>query len=645
MITAVRAADLTGDADTDLADLVAFQTCHLGPGVPVGTCTCMVADRDCDGDVDLLDFRSFQIEFSGALSVPHLELEPHGLCIIPEERIPLEVFEVDGAGVRTLLDPSNVSLSLDGLSGSVSVEDGKPVVRVFTSGDVDHCGDLVATYAGLTVRGRIAAAEISEPDGGLVDAQNVAHNLRLGEYQQAKGQHDTAQSGFETEHDKLEHNQAGSLLHLEAFVFPTTHAEIAGGQSHPACLEIRRPLGPPPTPVACDQGFFEMVNLGGSELGLILESSNQVLNSSGGLVACPVQNAPLSDPNGCSRLYIYFAVQIRQLTEADVSEALVQQHEQVGQQSITAISASYIRGPAPGAAEVLYLVQPPHFCVAVASNSTTIASTPAACGGAITGITTAGIGSSNVFWVYQDYTLPRENWIMQMLRQVSITVSAPQYDDLSAAETLAMNKFFGLLKAELELAMRKQQALAQLEALGTQPGSGTRARTDYASEFVKPFVDDLADAGQSFVTDQIVDYIEDNVGLPISEVSETFDTLKDLHEQMKSAAELYSLLSSGDTNISDTDRIRKVKQAFDLVRSLGPGGPIVTALSPFLEFYSQALGAIADALDVIDEMRKEQVLSTGDCSIIEAIIADPQRRANWQRACQVRKLLQAVRDP
>ena len=54
---------------------------------------------------------------------------------------------------------------------------------------------------------------------------------------------------------------------------------------------------------------------------------------------------------------------------------------------------------------------------------------------------------------------------------------------------------------------------------------------------------------------------------------------------------------------------------------------------------------VHDALDVIDEMRKEQVLSTGDCSIIEAIIADEKRRENWQRACQVRKLLQAVRDP
>lgn len=72
---------------------------------------------------------------------------------------------------------------------------------------------------------------------------------------------------------------------------------------------------------------------------------------------------------------------------------------------------------------------------------------------------------------------------------------------------------------------------------------------------------------------------------------------------------------------------------------------MVTAIAPFLDFYSLALGAIADALDVIDEMRKEQVLSTGDCSIIEAIIADPQRRADWQRACKLRQLLQAVRDP
>ncbi|MEK7375700.1 MAG: hypothetical protein AABZ57_00835, partial [Candidatus Margulisiibacteriota bacterium] len=76
-----------------------------------------------------------------------------------------------------------------------------------------------------------------------------------------------------------------------------------------------------------------------------------------------------------------------------------------------------------------------------------------------------------------------------------------------------------------------------------------------------------------------------------------------------------------------------------------PGGPIVTALVPFLDFYSKALGEVADALDKIDNMRKEQVLSTGDCSVIDKIIADSQRQKDWQDACKLRQLLQRVRDP
>ena len=72
---------------------------------------------------------------------------------------------------------------------------------------------------------------------------------------------------------------------------------------------------------------------------------------------------------------------------------------------------------------------------------------------------------------------------------------------------------------------------------------------------------------------------------------------------------------------------------------------MIGALNPLLDFYATALEEVAIALEKIDEMRKEQVLSTGDCSIIEAIIADPQRREAWQRACRMRQLLQRVRDP
>lgn len=70
--------------------------------------------------------------------------------------------------------------------------------------------------------------------------------------------------------------------------------------------------------------------------------------------------------------------------------------------------------------------------------------------------------------------------------------------------------------------------------------------------------------------------------------------------------------------------IAAVKQAFDTGRALGPGGPFVKALAPFLDFYSKALEAVANALEQINNLRKAQVLSTGDSSIISALIADSQ---------------------
>jgi hypothetical protein len=278
------------------------------------------------------------------------------------------------------------------------------------------------------------------------------------------------------------------------------------------------------------------------------------------------------------------------------------------------------------------------------SSGTPIGFTAGTCGVPGVGVETIGVDSDRVFWTFQAHSQPRQNYINHALTQITVQVSTGQYADLGEAESVAMGLLIGLAKAELALAQRKAQALAELGLISQSP-SGSRINVDHVQEFWREKIEALAELGEEQLTEQLVDTIQDELGLPLEEISESFSELSELVETMQNATELFNLLSNADAPMSDTDRIRAVARAFDLARSLGPGGPMVTAIGPFLDFYSKALSAIADALDVIDELRKEQILSTGDCSIIEAIIADQARKKAWQNACKVRKLLQLIRDP
>ena len=60
-------ADLDADGDVDLVDFASFQVCFGGRGAaPSGGC--LAADLDGDDDVDLLDFAAFSLDFTGAFS-------------------------------------------------------------------------------------------------------------------------------------------------------------------------------------------------------------------------------------------------------------------------------------------------------------------------------------------------------------------------------------------------------------------------------------------------------------------------------------------------------------------------------------------------------------------------------------------------
>jgi hypothetical protein len=95
-----------GDCDVDLTDFASFQLCFTGPD---GTATveCECSDLDDDGDVDLTDFNEFQLAYTGPLgSTGSASVELVGNSLIEYPHFEFVRAYNEGAGAELAIDPS-----------------------------------------------------------------------------------------------------------------------------------------------------------------------------------------------------------------------------------------------------------------------------------------------------------------------------------------------------------------------------------------------------------------------------------------------------------------------------------------------------------------------------------------------------------
>lgn len=147
-----------GDGDIDLCDYTVFVACTTGPGGGPVDPDCRPADFDLDGDVDLVDWGSFQAhlgasEFSGP-RFPELQL------LVGNNPGSVVSADLDGDGDLDLVTANrgdnNVSVLLNTGNGTFATradygeESG---LNSVTAADLDDDGDLdfVAAHVGVSV--------------------------------------------------------------------------------------------------------------------------------------------------------------------------------------------------------------------------------------------------------------------------------------------------------------------------------------------------------------------------------------------------------------------------------------------------------------------------------------------------------------
>jgi hypothetical protein len=146
--------DCDGDSDIDLVDFATFQICFTGPGGGPLSAECECADFDGDDDIDLADFNAFQLAFTGP-GVPIVgtdtELGGHSLGAYPFFQYVL-ANNVD-EGWEVAIDPTRFP-EIVGVTGDIYIVESKTALG--WSGDASltdvRGAPQTETFGGATIQ-------------------------------------------------------------------------------------------------------------------------------------------------------------------------------------------------------------------------------------------------------------------------------------------------------------------------------------------------------------------------------------------------------------------------------------------------------------------------------------------------------------
>ncbi|TNE53488.1 MAG: choice-of-anchor D domain-containing protein [Bacteroidetes bacterium] len=575
---------------------------------------------------------SIQLSGGGSAPGPYLEVEPSELFVIPEEELAFNVYLVDQSGARTLLAPELLQVSVANASSEVVLEQGRRRIDVFGNGDVGANGRLLISYGGLEVELPFSLISFTQQQLQVLDYWNAELEAQISAYNDAKAAFKVAADSFRQAHEALYDNATGDEFLHETFVFNTTWGSLlpVGSVLQGAPVAIIRYPG---IPISEADAFFKLID-GSSTFTLV--ASNTAM-SSGGVcdeLPCPITPGPES---GCFKLQLKSEITLNDPPGINVKDIVFKQHAQVADQAITALSMSYIHGPTGEEAGVIYMIQPPYIVGSLKSDGGEI-SMVVNCDGVESWlpVTTSPDVPASITWSFDYPSRSREDFTMKLLKRTEIRIGTSRYTNLARAEKMAQQALANLTQRQAELALRKIQAMEDLKNF--------QAATDSFRQFWADRLQAMSDDLGSYVS-TLHSELKKLPGIP-DDVKENIDGVKGQWDKGQATADLFILMKKADDpNLTSSDRLLAVKKAFDIGRILGPGGPIVDAIAPFLNFYSEALAAVAVAVEKIEALRKEQVLATGEYDLIEVIVADPDMRKRWQDAFKLRQLMQRLRDP
>ncbi|HEY82652.1 MAG TPA: hypothetical protein G4O01_05120 [Dehalococcoidia bacterium] len=223
--------------------------------------------------------------------------------------------------------------------------------------------------------------------------------------------------------------------------------------------------------------------------------------------------------------------------------------------------------------------------------------------------------------------------VMQRLYDIRVDVVARRFATLEEAEQATQERLRRLLEAEMQNARRKQEALEKLRQIDARS-------PDIDLEYI---LNEWSQALDDFTSMGVDRFIEERTGL--EGLSSGLGKAKKAVDLASKTYPLVSAALSGADALGPAEQVRAINQAFTLGRSLGPGGPMLRAVAPFLDFYQQALDAIATALGQIQRDLGNLYVNSLEPEELRSVVSDPVWRQKLEQAIEMKKLLDRIRDP